>query len=131
MSAATPCNSLKRCLKTIYILFMTFRNLSIWIFYVQSNVLFLVIILNKKISSKCKLQFLADNLRKFFVLNGLCLIWPILDPKNRLLLTLIINKWLWLTVFKINSFLVHTSHKNSKLITLFCLPVICITKGDK
>ena len=52
--------SLKRFLETIYILFMTFRNFSISIFDVQSNVLFLVIILNKKICSKFKPQFLAD-----------------------------------------------------------------------
>ena len=80
-------NNLKRFLDSIYILFMTFRNLniwnlSIWIFDVKSNVLFPVIILNKKRCSKCKPQFLAENLGKSLVLNGLCLVWPILDPKK-------------------------------------------------
>ena len=39
------------------------RNLSIWIFDVQSNVLFLEVIFKKKVCSKCKPQLLVENLK--------------------------------------------------------------------
>ena len=51
-------------------------------------------------------QFLEENLRKYLTCNGLRRAWPILDPNNILidlrtyLLTLIVIKWLWLTVWK-------------------------------
>ena len=120
-------NSLKRFLDSIYILFMTFRNLniwnlSIWIFDVKSNVLFPVIILNKKRCSKCKPQFLAENLRKSLALNGLCLVWPILDPKKYTCIDTYCQQVIGADGFKRNSFLAHVSRKNSKLIIFFCLP---------
>ena len=93
-------NNLKRFLETIYILFLSFINFYIWIFDEKINVQFLVIILKEKMCSKCKPQFLAENRRKFLILNGLCFVWPILHLKQLLLLTLVTNKWLWLTVFK-------------------------------
>ena len=68
------------------------------------------------ICCKCKPQFLTENFRKSFVLNGLCLVWPILDLKNILLLTFIVSKWSQLTVLKDL-----VSHKNSKLKIFFCL----------
>ena len=59
-------NSLKRFLETIYILFMTLINFSIWMFDVQNNVLVIIL---KKLCSRCKPQFLAENQRKSDVLN--------------------------------------------------------------
>ena len=44
----------------------------------------------KNTYSKCKPQFLTDNLGKSLILNGFCLIYPILDQKHILLLT-----WSW------------------------------------
>ena len=75
--------------------------------------------MKKKICYKCKLQFLAENLRKFLVLNGLCLVWPIVNLKNILLLTLLVSKWLWLTVLKK---LLFWPMSITKLIIFFWLP---------
>ena len=63
----------------------------IWLFDLQSDILFLVFIFKKK-CSKCKPQFLAKNLTKSLVLNGLCLVWSILDPKSTLSVLSIVSK---------------------------------------
>ena len=116
-SAATPCNSLKRFLETICILLMTFRNFSIWVFDVQNNGLFLAVTWNKKICFKCKLQFLADNLRKSLVLNGV----THFGPKNYTFIDTHCQKVIGADSFKRTSFLDHVSHKNFKLIFFFRL----------
>ena len=88
-------NSLKGFLETKYILFLICnRNFSSWIFNVQSNVLFLVIISKKY--SKYKPQFLTEILRK-----SLILVFSLthFGHKNMLLLTFILNKWMWLMIF--------------------------------
>ena len=71
-------NSLKGFLETKYILFLTSnRNFSSWIFNVQSNVLFLVIISKKNIPN------LSHNFsqKTYENLSFWCLVWPILDTK--------------------------------------------------
>ena len=67
---------------------MSFINFCIWIFDEKKNVP----------NESC--DFSQQNLRKFLILNGLCFVRPILHTKNILSLTLVNNKWLWLTVFK-------------------------------
>ena len=75
----------------------------------------------KKICSKCKPQFLAKNLKKSLVLNGLHLVWPILDPKKH---TFIVD------YFQRPSFWVHASYKNLKF-NFFSAYLVCITKVDR
>ena len=120
-------NSLKRLLETNCVLLLSFRNLSIWIFDVQSNFVFLVIIL-KKICFKYKPQFLATNLQKFLVLSRLCLVWPILDPENILLLTLNVNKWMCLTDLK--ELLFGPCQPQKVEINFFSGYLVRITEGD-
>ena len=81
----------------------------IWFFDLKSNILFLVFIFKK--CSKCKPQYLAQNQRTCLTLQGLCLVWPILDPKNTLSFLFIVKRPFW----------IHVSHKNSKLIFFFRL----------
>ena len=101
-------------------------DIIIWLF--QEKVIFHSLYLfSKKLCSKCKLQFLTENLRKSLVLNGLCLVWPILDPKNKLLLISIVSKSLWLAVLED---LFGIGHKNLKLI-IFSTYLICITKVNR
>ena len=78
---------------------MTFRSLVVN--YLILKVTFPPLYLfSKKICFKFKPQFLTKNLRDHFVLNGLCMVWPILVTKNILLLTFIVSKCLWATVSK-------------------------------
>ena len=85
---------------------------------------------SKLIGSKCKPHFLAENVRESLFLNDLCLLWPILDPKNILLLMFIVSKCLWLTILKDFLFLAHISHENLKLI-IFSTYLVCITRLSK
>ena len=79
-------------IENTYIVFLT------WLFdYLIYKVIFYLLYFFFK-WSKCKLQFLVKDLRKYLTLNGLHLVWPILDPKNTLSLLFITSKSLWLTV---------------------------------
>ena len=71
---------------------------------------------SRKRCSKCRLQFISENLR-FFVL--MACFWLILEPKSMLLLTFFIRKFLWLTVLK--HLFGHCQPQNLKLITFFGL----------
>ena len=97
--------------ETIYMVFLTLSFA-----YLIYKVIFYFLYL-KKICSKCKLQFLAKNLRKSLTLNGLRLVWPILYPKNTLSFLLIVSS------FK-RPFCIHVSHKISKFTIFFSLPCL-------
>ena len=93
----------------------------------QSDVFFLVIVL-KRICSKCKLPFEAENLRTSLILNGLCLVSPILNTKNIISLTHC-QQVIVAESFKRTSFLAHVSHKNLK--HFFLAYIVSISKADK
>ena len=69
--------------------------LCFWLYYLiiwfTKRYSFSCIYFQKK-CSKCKPQFLAKNLTKSLVLNGLCLVWSILDPKSTLSVLSIVSK---------------------------------------
>ena len=68
--------------------------------------------------------------KKIFRLNGLYLVWLISEPKNIFLLTLIVNKWLWLTALK-EFFFSPMSATKIRNIYIFLAYLVCVIKGDK
>ena len=85
--------------------------------------IFYFLYLFRKICSKCKLRFLAKNLRKSLALNGLRLVWSILDKKKHTSIVVYCQQVFVVDNFK-RPFWVHVSHKISKFIIIFSLPCL-------
>ena len=79
------------------------------------------------IFSKCNPKFLAKNLRKSLVLNGLCLVWPIFDPPKNTFIVFYCQQIFVADSFK--TFLNSCQPQNFEINKSFNSYFVCITSS--